>query len=73
MDQEGIAFTDVVEHLLERGAPDHMCCLLGDWRGNGSIGLITGSFALPRAASGETAEQPLITIWERGQEQAQSE
>jgi hypothetical protein len=51
-------------HVIERGQPDHMCCLLGDWRGDGKVSLITGNFMLPRAGSGEAAEQPLITVWQ---------
>jgi hypothetical protein len=50
--------------VLERGQPDHVCCVLGDWRGNGQVGLVTGNFALPRASTPKTTEQPLITVWE---------
>jgi hypothetical protein len=50
--------------VIERGQPDHVCCVLGDWRSDGKIGLITGNFALPRATSGRTAKRPMITIWE---------
>lgn len=51
-------------HVLERGRPDHVSCLLGDWRGVGRVGLVTGDFSLPRSSSAPLAKRPLITVWD---------
>jgi hypothetical protein len=51
-------------HIVERGNPDHLCCVLGDWRGDGRVGLVTGNFSLPRSTPAPPAQRPLLTIWE---------
>lgn len=51
-------------HIIERGSPDHLCCVLGDWRGNGRVGLVAGNFSLPRSTPAPPARRPLLTIWE---------
>ncbi|MFO0871812.1 MAG: VCBS repeat-containing protein [Pirellulales bacterium] len=61
---EQTAQGEFVRHVLERGLPDHVCLVAGDWRGDGRVGLVTGQFSLPRTTPVTAAERPLLTFWD---------
>jgi hypothetical protein len=60
---EQVAPGSFVRHPVETGGHEHMTCVLGDWKGDGKVRLITGTFRTPNAPNA-TGKKPALTLWE---------